>query len=145
MKLLPLFLFLFFPIAIKAQIYGDVNPYCRNYYHSHFVVVADSNYFNRMDEIKKQHFEQELDYLDIVYEYLEKGDFKSTEYWARKVASFEELYVDRYYLLVMASANMKDKSKFRMYYKKFKQYAPPEEIRQTSQHLVDLNMIGKAE
>ncbi|MFW5656465.1 MAG: hypothetical protein ACOC0C_02515 [Bacteroidota bacterium] len=145
MKHLPLFFFLFIPFLIKAQVSDGADPYFGRYYHSHFVVIADSNYFNRMDEIKKQHFKQELDYLDIAYEYLEKGDFESTEYWARKVASFEELYVDRYYLLVMASANMKDKSKFRMYYKKFKQYAPPEEIRQTSQHLIDLNMIRKAE
>lgn len=130
-------LFFSFGVVTNAQFSVHLTPY----YETHFVVIGDSSYFNRMDRMIKEQFEQEIEYVDIAYEYLNKGDYESVEYYARKISSFEELYSDRYFLLTIASAHMSKRSKFRMYYKKLKEYSSPEELREVNKMLVELGVI----
>jgi hypothetical protein len=136
-KYLLLAVFTSFHLFTSAQFYVNLTPY----YHTHLVIIGDSAYFNRMDKMIQEKFDQELKYIDTAYYYLNQGDFESTEYWARKITSFEELYPDRYFLLTMSSAHMKKRSKFRMYYKKLKEYSSPEELRDAKKKLVEIGAI----
>ena len=130
-------LFLCFGLMLNAQSQVNSSPY----YETHFIVIGDSFYFNRLDEIEQEKFDVEVEYVDLAYDCLKKGDYESTEYYARKVFSFEELYPDRYFLLTLAAAYMKEKSKFRMYYKSLKEYSSPEEMRDINKKLADMGVI----
>jgi hypothetical protein len=140
MKLFTLsILLLLSALFANAQFHVTLTPY----YETQFVIIGDSSYYNRLDKMIEEKFNQEIEFVDIAYEYLNKGDYESTEYYARKVSSFEELYPDRYFLLTIASAHMKEKSKFKMYYKKLKIYSSPEELREANKILADIGMIKK--
>jgi len=153
----PIVFFLLFFFALKGLsgqsfLYGYPHHHSyhhHNYHHHHHhcygpthLLILDSNYFARMDSIRKQKFNEELEYIDKAYVCLKEKKYGDAIFWARKVASFKEFVPDRYIVLTIAAAHTKERM-FNIYYKNLKNHCSPEQIREVEKELISIGKIKK--
>jgi len=107
------------------------------------IVVKDSEYFKRLDEINQQKFEKEVDKLDKAYSYLEANDYESAAYWASEVNYFlDELRCDKLFILNISNAHLNGK-KYKTNYKSLKSRCEPRYYRHTEKVMDSLNLDYK--
>ena len=110
----------------KSQTYQH---YIQSYSRSS-VEVRDADYYKRLDEIQRQKFELNLSYLSKAYDYAKKEDYESAYFWARKMStSFQDIVDDKYFLLSISSIKLKDKSTYKMYLYRAKDYCEPSMVK----------------
>jgi hypothetical protein len=100
-----------------------------------------TNYAHTYEKSDNKKYLEEKGFIDVAYKHLNKGEYAIAEIWARRTCSFKELYYHRYYILTIATAKMKQSSKFRMYYKRLKKYSTPEQLKEIDKQLVEIGMV----
>lgn len=98
---------------------------------NNIVTIRDSEYFKRLDEIEKQKYLVEYEKLEKAYDYLEKGDYESALFWAKKT-QYYKYGLDCEVYLIFSISHVKLNSPYnewKNWYKRLKKICEPEKIR----------------